>query len=180
VRLRLDAALPVFFDLSCADGGVVVALTDVQAGRDQLWEAVLDGGLVRQITTIPSSGPRVGPDGQVIGYTGTPEDPEAVFSAVVSPRAGGGLLELLPRISVPAVPSARTNSFFAPSSAQAWTRDGTFVLVTWFVDAVYVPAGGGVAENWSYAGDIYAVSVDGQFRVRLTSWPWADVQADLR
>jgi hypothetical protein len=180
VRLRLDAPEPVTFDVSRADGGVVVRLTDVRTRQDHLWEAMLEGGLVRQITGTQSTSPRVSPDGETIAYTGTTGDPEVVSAALVVPRVGGTPRELLPRIRVPVFPTARTNSFIAPSHAAAWTGDGAFVLVTWFVDAAYVRASGGGGEHWMHAGEIYAVSVDGRLRVRLTSWPWGDVQVDIR
>ena len=90
---------------------------------------------------------------------------------------------MLARITVPQFPDVRPNPNVAQSSFPSWSPDGQFVLAIWYVDAVYVSAaqvGPGGLDSWSYPGDIYAVSRDGQWRVRLTSWKWADVQADTR
>ena len=184
VRLQLDAAWPVFFDVSPSDGRLVMALQTPEGGRD-LWEASVDTGIVRRITNRPAQGknsPRVSPDGATIAFTGSAGTIgfDAVF---LIPRGGGPPREVLPTVTVPQFPGARPNPNVAQSSFPSWSPDGQFLLAMWSVDAVYVSAaqvGPGGIESWSYPGDIYAVSTDGAVRIRLTSWRWGDAQADVR
>jgi dipeptidyl aminopeptidase/acylaminoacyl peptidase len=180
-RVSLNATWPVFFDVSRSDGRLVIELTTPQGGSD-LWEASLDTGVIGRITSSPEVSkflPRVSPDGQTIVYAGSPDPSEGGTVLAIS-RTGGVPRALVPRVRVPNNPSLRTSASIAQAIAGGFSADGGFVLVTWLIDATYIPEGGGVIESWAYAGDIYAVSVDGGFRVRLTSWRWADVQADLR
>ena len=53
------------------------------------------------------------------------------------------------------------------------------MLVYWAVDATAISVNGEVRQIL-YPGDIYAVSLDGLLRLRLTTWQWGDVQADVR
>jgi Tol biopolymer transport system component len=183
VRLQLDAGAPVFFDVSPSDGRLVMALVTPEGGRD-LWEASVDTGIVRRITSTPVQGknwPRVSPDGATIAFSATADT--GLGAVFLIPRAGGARREVIPRVMVPQFPGARPNANVAPSAAPSWSPDGRFVLVMWFVDATYVPAslvGAGGIDSWSYPADIYAVSTDGKVRVRLTSWVWADADADSR
>jgi len=184
VRLRLDAGAPVFFDVSPSDGRLVLALATSEGGRD-LWETSVDTGITRRITNTPVQGknwPRVGPDGGTIAFSAT-ADVAGLGAVFLVPRAGGPPREVLPRVMVPAFPGARPNAHVAQSSSPGWSPDGRFLLVMWFVDATYVPAslvGPGGLDSWGYPGDIYAVSTDGMVRIRLTSWKWADADADSR
>ena len=180
LRVRLDAGSPVFFDVSRPDGRLVVALATAQGGYD-LWEASLDTGVIGRITNTPQEGkapPRVSPNGSTIAYTGY-VDSAGGFGPFLMPRGGGGARELLPPVLVPGYGSGPARARGAPAVADAWSVDGGFVLVYWMVDATAIYATAEV-QQILYPGDIYAVSLDGLLRVRLTTWQWGDVQGDVR
>jgi hypothetical protein len=180
MRVRLDAGSPVFFDVSRPDGRLVIALATAQGGYD-LWEASLDIGVIDRITNTPQEGkapPRVSPNGSTIAYTGY-VDSTGGFGPFVMPRAGGMPRELLPPVLVPGYGSGPARARGAPAVADGWSVDGQFVLVYWMVDATAVYVSGEV-QQILYPGDIYAVSLDGLRRVRLTTWQWGDVQGDVR
>jgi Tol biopolymer transport system component len=182
MRLRLDAGSPVFFDVSLPDGRLVVELTTPGGRGSDLWEASVDTGIVRRITATPERSkfmPRVSPDGQMIAYTGPPDSTE-VSGVIVMPRSGGAAHLLLPRITVPSLPSVRTQSFIAAAMADSWSPNGAYVLAMWRVDATYTSGDGTSMASWFYGGDIYAASIDGTVRARLTSWPWGDAMASIR
>lgn len=178
-RVALQAAAPIFFDVSKTDGRLIAALSTPERGND-LWELSLDTGQVRRITNtpaVPKSTPRVSPDGLTIVYTGPLDDSQESVAFVI-PRFGGAPHELLPRVRVPGFRATETPTWVAHSTADAWTRDGAYILVMWRVNGTRFAGSASSPDSWFYAGDIYAVSPDGQLRLRLTSWPWGDAQAD--
>jgi hypothetical protein len=180
LRVRLDAGWPVFFDVSASDGRLVIALVTAEGGSD-LWEASIDTGLVRRITDTPDEGkapPRLSPDGRIIAYNGR-LDPAGTFGPFLIPRGGGLPRPVLPSITIPVFGSGPARADPAVAAANGWSEDGGFLLITWNVDATATYTSVEV-QQILYPNDVYAVSVDGQYRVRMTTWVWADVQPTLR
>lgn len=180
VRVTLNAGLPVFLDVTPGGDRAVVALVTPEGGAD-LWEARLDVGIERRITNTPTAGkgnPRISPNGESIVYSG-PVGPDQPASVFVLPWGGGVARELVTPVLTPHEATASTRSTGAEVGAHSWSPDGQFLLIAWHVDATAIFTSGEIRQ-WLTPGDIYAVSADGLWRIRLTTWKWADVQADLR
>jgi hypothetical protein len=179
MRLRLDWASPVFFDVSRSTPRAVVELANPLTNQSEIWQAVLDSGLVGPIG-LQGGGPRLSPSDQTVAYQGY-SDRDATYVVLVA-RAGAAPEPLLPAVLVPRSPEYRTWTGVAGSNPGSWLATDSFLLVEWAVDPHYVAAEdppGGTA-TFSNLGELYAVSSDGRYRVRLTNWPWANALADSR
>jgi hypothetical protein len=179
MRLRLDWPSPVFFDASRSTPRVIVELANPQTNQSELWEGVLDSGLAGP-SGNEGGGARMSPSGQLVAYQGFSERDRTYV--VLITRGGAAPEPLLPPVVVPREPQYRTWTGLAGSHPGSWMANDDFLLVEWSVDPHYVTPEDSPSGTASFAnlGELYAVSSDGRYRVRLTNWPWTNALADFR
>jgi Tol biopolymer transport system component len=174
-RVTVGAGAPIFFDVDALSGRLIASLLTPEGGEDLYWLA-LDTGIVGRLTHSPDqpkTAPRVRPDGMVVAYTGIIDESSAVLMADLQ----GNTHALLPRMPVPRSRGFSLDLMHDGLRVSGWTPDGAYMIVYWLVDPYPSTS---VTEGWLYPFELYAVSRDGQLRVRLTRSRVDDVQADIR
>jgi hypothetical protein len=179
MRLRLDWPSPVFFDASRSTSRVILELANPQTNQSELWAGVLDSGLSEPLG-LEGGAPRLSPSGQRVAYQGYSERDGAYVVFIT--RNGAAPEPLLPPVLLPRTPEYRSGTLPAGSHPGSWMATDEFLLVEWSVDPHYItpedsPNG---TASLSSLGELYAVSSDGRYRVRLTDWPWGNALADFR
>ena len=177
LRVQLNQRLPVFFDVARSDNAIILSLPTPEGGQE-LWEAGLDQGVTRQITTTPTgfkTNPRVSPDGSRVAFTSS--DAATATTVRIVSRATGEELFSLPPLVVPGFASVGGDPFVTNADVSAWSSNGQYLFVDWQADATRV-ALAEPPDQWVYRGDIYAIDPIRNLVIRITRWPAADIQAD--